>query len=322
MLIHNVPRTKAQASSALLDSNTATVSLEDQRKAAKHREIALNYARQRRKRGRHRTGVVAFRLRDLQEFFGDKYGSMFPADDDGGLDDLVVLLHHVAQLGDARALRAAAARWAPWLSDKGFTAITAEIDRKPLRWRADSLARRIGLYDAKRTELGITTIGAVDFGKAKRENRTKCNDAAYQKARRAKAGATPHSGSAEQIMPWLALGISRPTYYRNRRNAARETDSSGAAKAYVETTKQYHDTHGASPTGESAAPDWAPCPARAAEFAEALLSKTVLHVVKRDSAIAGRSCLHWLDEKETRGKNPVDNYHLHALASNGAGCAA
>jgi hypothetical protein len=213
---------------------------------ARHREIARRYASKSRERGRHRPNIVAFRIRDLQKLFADRYGTAMP-DDDAARDDLMVLLHHVAHLGDSRALRAYAARWCPWLSYGEFAAIIAEIEYRPLRWRADSLARRIGLDDATRTRLRITTIGATDCAKAQRTKRAKRKDAAYQKEQRAKAGAKPQASSAARLRPWLALGMSRRTYYRKLAIGTLGTNSSGAALMYA-ARKQCHADRAGGPS--------------------------------------------------------------------------
>jgi hypothetical protein len=175
-----------------------------------HREIARRYA----SKLKRRSNLAVFRIRDLQVFYSDRYGETMPDDDHRALDHLVVLLHHVASLGDARALRACAARWCPWITDGEYAAIVAEVDGKPLRWRADALARRIALDDATRTRLGIKTIGGYDVSKKqRRERRKKANNDA-KRLRRKLEGAASHSSSAEQTKPWLAFGISRSTYYR------------------------------------------------------------------------------------------------------------
>jgi hypothetical protein len=97
----------------------------------------------------------------------------------------------------------------------------------------------LNLTDDVRTALKITTIRAVDCSKARRVKRAKSNDADYQRAKRAEAGARPQAVSAERTEPWKALGISRRTYYRRGLNGT-GTDSSGADRLYVDTTKQCH----------------------------------------------------------------------------------
>jgi hypothetical protein len=293
------PRTKAQVPSAL-PATISALSADDQRKAAKHREIARRYDRPRRKGDG--PSIVALRRRDLEAFFGDQYGKTFP-DDDAGRDDLAVLLHHVSKLGDPRATRDSAARWCPWLTDVEYTAMLDAIARKPRRWSADSLAHEIGLDRATRTRLGITTIGATDFNKAQRTKRRKKHKNADKRARRAESGAAPHAASAECTKPWEALGISRRTYYRKQANGTLGTDT-GTAAYYVMAPQQCHTTEaGASPSGESA--DAALSPA-----CNTVSTVRVERVTKRDSAFAGRLGSHWIEIS----KNPFQNAHWKPLA--------
>ena len=80
----------------------------------RHREIAQRYGRKKlNKRGGRRLSVLAFRIADLEKFYRAVYGEIMPDNDHRALDHLVVLLHHVAALGDPHAVRACAARWAP-----------------------------------------------------------------------------------------------------------------------------------------------------------------------------------------------------------------
>jgi hypothetical protein len=202
---------------------------------AQHREIAQRYSR---KRGRRRPSLVPLRIRDLEAFYREKYGAIMPNDDPRALDCLIVLLHHVAGLGDPRAVRACAARWAPWLTEAEYAAIVVEIECTPLRWGADSLAREIGLDDAVRTLLRITTIGANDCDKAQRSKRRKRRNTAAHRARRAEAGAGSHATSAEHLKPWRALGMSRRTYYRKLAIGTLGTDSSAAAFLSMRGTNQ------------------------------------------------------------------------------------
>jgi hypothetical protein len=167
---------------------------------------------------RSRPTIVVLTIADLQKFFADKYGDTFP-NDDAGREDLIVLLHYVAQLGGTSAMSACAARWAPWLTVVEYTAMIAGIERKPLRWSADSLAADIGLNDETRTRLGIRTIGAIDFGKRKRTKRRKEKNTAKRKAKRA-AERDLRPVSATAAKPWLDVGISRSGWYREKKAAA------------------------------------------------------------------------------------------------------
>jgi hypothetical protein len=233
---------------------------------ALHREIARRYAwddRERRQRGRYPL-IVVFRLRDLENLFAHRYGATLP-DDDAGRDDLYVAASHICRMGSPEVhIRAWAALWCPWCEDGELTRLIADVARKRQCWSADALAKRIGLDDATRTLLGIKSIGANDVTKAKRAKRAKRKDAAYQKALRVRAGAKPHAGSTEQKAPWLALGVSRRTYYRKQANGTFGTDSSEADRVYMGTTNQCHG--GPSPLSgdtlaRAAAGDLPPMPA-------------------------------------------------------------
>jgi hypothetical protein len=212
---------------------------------AQHREIARKY-RRKPTRGRRRPAIVAFRIRDLETVFADRYrGGTMPDDDYIALDHLIVLLHHVARLGDPRAMRACAARWCPWMSDVEYAAVVAEIDAEPPRWTADRLARRIMLDDATRTRLAITTIGATDVNKAQRANRRRKQNITAKRLKRAKAGVTPRASSAARLKPWLALGISERTYYRRLANGS--VGSNTGTAAFLSTLKPNYCQTGGPP---------------------------------------------------------------------------
>ncbi|WP_210241925.1 hypothetical protein [Bradyrhizobium elkanii] len=194
-----------------------------------HHEIACRYAaddrfawddRREGKRRRRAPVKYAVRLRDLERFFRYRYGDTLP-DDDAGRDDLLVAAHHIATTYRApdRHIRAWASLWAPWLSDAECTDLIAQVVKKPISWKPDTLAWRIGLTDAVRTLLGITTIGAIDCNKEQREQRRQGKKNAGKTARRRDAGAVSRAeyeaASAARNKPWEALGMSRRTWYRH-----------------------------------------------------------------------------------------------------------
>jgi hypothetical protein len=282
---------------------------DEQRKAAKQREMALSLARKRRmekKRPATRPNIGLLMLCDLENFLSDTYdrhGPSMPEGDDAASEHFVVLLHYVAQLGDPSAMRAAKARWCPWLTEAEYIATIAAVERKPLRWNADGLAAEIGLNYATRTRLGITAIGATDFCKGKRTKRRNKRSNAAKLARRAAAGAKPHAMSAERLKPWLDLGISRATYNRRRKLARepREPDSATAAFYFHEDESGSQADQGASAQADLAR--------SAAVESQSVAFETVQ--TKRDSAYAGRLCLHW----RKGSKNPSESLPLVALES-------
>jgi hypothetical protein len=145
-------------------------------------------------------------------------------DDDAGYDDVLLALHHLARTTNPRRRIAYWLEWrAPWFHDDE---LIEQILAAPSAFKADQLAKRIGLTDERRSRLKIKTIGAIDVPKKEREKRRKAKDAEYRRARRRKAGAKPRAEyeaqSTEQTKPWLALGISRRTWFRRRDVLAKE----------------------------------------------------------------------------------------------------
>jgi hypothetical protein len=197
-----------------------------------HRLIARRYAwddRQRRERGRY-PSIVIFRLRDLENLFAYRYGPTLP-DDDAGREDLYVAASHIFRIGHPEEHIPAWARlWCPWLGKEECDKLIADVARRREWWKAKALGRIMRLDAATRDLLGITTFRAIDQSENKRTRRRKKQDAARHRALRAKGGAKPHAMSAARTKPWLALGISRRTWYRNRRNGTVGTNSSAADK--------------------------------------------------------------------------------------------
>jgi hypothetical protein len=309
----NMPsNTAAQGQSpkrpANIDAATIINTTESPAQIAKHREIARHYTRPRRKRDR--PNIVSLTLGDLQTFYSDRYGDTFP-DDDAGREDLTVLLRYIAQLGDPRAMAACAAYRCPWLSEAEYTAMIDGIERRPRRWRADSLAREIGLNRATRTRLAITTIGAIDFCKANRTKRRRKNNNAGKLAVRAAAGAKPHAMSAERLKPWLDHGISKATWNRRRKLAreAREADSGTAAYLFRGDNSASQAVQGASAQADltRSATNAAP---NAADLESQSLA-TVMDQSMRDTAFADRLGFNWIK----KGLKPVENLPLQTPAS-------
>ena len=165
------------------------------------------------------------RITDLERFFTYRYGAQLP-DNASGRDALFVLANHLAHRDNPEnRILAAARRWAPWHDDDETDEMIGQIIPRPLTWKADKLAERLGLDYATRTRLGITTIGATDFPKAMRTRRRKRLSKERKRAKRAQAGAAPHATSAARTQPRIALGMSERTYYRKRKNGTTGSNS-------------------------------------------------------------------------------------------------
>ena len=200
-----------------------------------HRVISQKYRRREKLHPNHNV-----RIRDLERFILDRYGSTLP-NDDAGAEDALTMLHHLAHRRDPeRRMRIWLRDHAPEFSEGLTCHLIGKAMRRPLKWKADKLGALLGLTDATRERLGITTIGAIDCTKAERETRRKEEDAARHRELREKAGAKPQTSSAARNKPWEPLGISKATYYRKGLNEPGETTSSAAYILTLLQTKQSH----------------------------------------------------------------------------------
>lgn len=195
---------------------------------AKRLEIRLRYAwdaSEKKRRGRASV-VMKRRIRELERLFAARYRGPSLPDDDAGRDDLLVAAHHIAAIyrNPAEHIPAWVSLWAPWLSDADCAALVKKVAANPLKWTADKLAWRLGLTDAERTALRITTIGAIDCGKAARAKRRRRRNNAAKTARRRDGGAVNRAAyegaSAARAKPWEASGVSRRTWYRRKKAEA------------------------------------------------------------------------------------------------------
>jgi hypothetical protein len=213
MQLISAPRIIAQVPSAIVARETTNT---DKVKAARIREMGLDLARKRREeKKRSRPGLGRLMHYDFNKFLCDtydKHGPAMPEGDNGAEEHFGVLLHLTANLGDPSAVWAAQPRWCPWMSEAAFTAIVDKVYAKPLRWRADTLAHEIGLNDATRTRVGITSIGANDFNKEQRIERRNANKLAKRKAKRRAARAL-RLMAPKKAKPWVVAGMSRTSWY-------------------------------------------------------------------------------------------------------------
>jgi hypothetical protein len=188
---------------------------------AKHREIDIRYGK---RRDRDRAFLAPFRIAEMNRFLADKYQGLLP-DDDAGRDDARMMLDHLAMMSGNQLARMNAwlGSWAPWMPADEVTALITKVIAKPIKRKADTLGARLGLREADRTRLRITTIGSVDVTNAERAAARKARKRQSKQAMRRAKGKLTRSDylaqSKENAKPWISEGISRRTWYRRQKLA-------------------------------------------------------------------------------------------------------
>lgn len=147
---------------------------------------AAERAERRRRRGGRGVSLAALRVAELNREFSDRYGGEILPDDDGGRDDATLMLHHLARRsGDVTArMQSWLDERAPWLTGEERDQLIDKVLGNPLRFRADTIASKIGLTAARRAHLRIRTIGAIDQSAADRAEARRIAKRDYKRARR------------------------------------------------------------------------------------------------------------------------------------------
>lgn len=137
--------------------------------------------------GKRTKSMAAIRLAEIMRIVDDRYGKgveLDPCDASATIARLVA--HHLGALPDApRRIASWLLDRAPWIKGADRERLISEVVACPLKWSADKLAWKIRLTDAKRTELKIRTIGAIDCNQDQRKARRKQQHAERQKSLRA-----------------------------------------------------------------------------------------------------------------------------------------
>jgi hypothetical protein len=214
---------------ALAASRTRTFRDGTPKDKAGHKEIARRYAWQASKNGKSiprpkqgETGssklIAMIRLREIESLCSGRFGALLP-DDPAGRCFIEIAANHILGIGgDHRHMLAWIRLWAPWMHPVEAAAIARKAIETPIKYCADTLGWRLGLTGDERHELGITTIGAVGVPKERRAEFRKLKARLRAQTRRRQAGAQlrvlyEHNSLAWR-KPWVALGISRSTWYR------------------------------------------------------------------------------------------------------------
>ena len=180
-----------------------------------------------RYRSHHGFDFGSERDEDLERLARHRYGDTLP-DSDEGRRFALVMAHH---LGEPDSIRAYLDRVAPWYDEDDADKLIKAVIKKRYRWSADTLAstKWLAVSYAERQMLGLKTIGAYDMTKQQRtalrreryRDQQRQMNRAYQADQRRAKGVQPRAAwlqanSISREKPWLAAGVSRATWYRNR----------------------------------------------------------------------------------------------------------
>jgi hypothetical protein len=200
-----------------LMSNIATEQRDD---AIRRRSLIIerDFERRRRRKRGQRPSIATLRICELNRLFFTRYrGRRLPNDDDGR-DNIFIMVNHLVMLADPQLrTRDWFRQWAPWFSEREAESLIERTIIRPIKWKADTLAKRLNLADAERSKLAIKTIGAIDCTKAQRASKRRQQKRLAKEAKRRAAGAKAQSRSASRTKPWEDLSISRSTWYRQMR---------------------------------------------------------------------------------------------------------
>lgn len=154
--------------------------------AARKWEIKRRYSRK-AKVGKRTRSMAAIRLAELTRWLDDTHGA--GTELEAGEPSILIsriFAHHMGALPDMpRRVTAWLDRYAPWISLASREVLIAEVAECPIKWSADKLAWKLGLTDAQRSRLKITTIGAIDCNKDQRKDRDRAKRAERERNRRA-----------------------------------------------------------------------------------------------------------------------------------------
>lgn len=137
--------------------------------------------------GKRTRSMAAIRISELQRWLGDVVGAGAELEPCGWSEGIArIMVHHFVVLADGnRRASDWLAAYCPWIETRDREYMITEANHCPLKWSADKLAWKIRLTDAKRTELKITTIGAIDCSREQRAARRKQRNAERNRNRRA-----------------------------------------------------------------------------------------------------------------------------------------
>lgn len=204
---------------------------------ALRKEAELEAKRTRKGNQRRLFIVDTFRVIDVQALIQHRYnGGPCDTDDGEWLDAVLPSLQRIAMSrgnNPAAFAREWANRWVPCVAQgrgEGWFATT--LQERRLQWPSpDKFAKMLRITQAEVEGLKLATKVSITRPKAVRDAERKAKAATREKERRRASGARLRSASIERSKPWKAQGISRATYYRQKRNLM----AFGGIGSHVET---------------------------------------------------------------------------------------
>jgi hypothetical protein len=163
----------------------------DKVRAAERAEIRKRYQR-RHKRPVQLGPPASVRVAEIDRVLTDRWGEILP-NDDAGADDAFIMCHHLARRAGDPTVRMQdwLNRRTPWMPSSDRQGLIERVLARPRRWKADTLAKRLGLTAANRTRLKVKSIGAIDQTSAERAEIRRLAKIEYKRKRRAARAADP-----------------------------------------------------------------------------------------------------------------------------------
>jgi len=186
---------------------------------------AARASKQLRRRRNPDGAFTTFRMSELYRYFNWRYGAAPLPDDDDGRDSIRLVFQVLSTTTSPGHRMVDVARiWAPWLPADELAALVADVVAHPRRFKADTIAVRLGITKQIRDELDLRTIGACDETAEQRKiRRVEAQRLTNEQKRRA-AGALTRAQIRERCknrpLPWRDDGVDRSTWYRRKKRAA------------------------------------------------------------------------------------------------------
>lgn len=185
---------------------------------------ALPVKKRLRRRKYRRPGMAEMRVRDLGRVLQARFGYVLP-DNPAGRAFAVVMVQHLVRLQGVEEFDRVPSwcgLYAPWLTRGEIAKHVSDALNAPKYWKALSLGWHLKLSTAERRAWRITTIAAFDMSDSDKRSHKKClarERMARLRARKGKKDRAAYLSEAKGGRPWLALGISRRTYFRRKHKA-------------------------------------------------------------------------------------------------------